>query len=173
MGRWHGGMVARWHGGTAARRLLVLVGLLIGFPRLGLAGERGCPAAYPRALFGLLGRPLTLAELVQELEKGCLALNDVRFRPGQDTIEVLSPAQLADVARALGMAQGAYRVTVAPEGAPGWPADTVQARRRATKLRDELVHYGASTVRLLEGSVRPLPAVAPGSAVPMLVRVKR
>ena len=163
------GTMARRHGGAV---LVLVVVLLAALPRLGFAGARECPVAHPRALFGLLGRPLTLAEMVQELEKGCLALNDVRFRPGQDTIEVLSPAQLAEVARALGMAQGAYRVTVAPEGAPGWPADTVQARRRATKLRDELVHYGASSVRLLEGSVRPLPAVAPGTAVPMLVRVR-
>lgn len=132
-----------------------------------------CPSSRPRALLGLVVRPLTLNAMVEELERGCLALDDVRFRPGQDSIESLSPGRLEEVARALGMAQGAYRVTVPAEGPPGAPPDTLQARRREARLRDELVHYGASSDRLLDDSGGPLsPLVAaPGAAVPMLVRV--
>ena len=133
----------------------------------------GCSSSRPRVLLGLLSRAPTLTEMVNLLERGCLALDDVRFRPGQDTIESVSPARFALVARALGMAHGAYRVTVPPEAAPGWPPDTLQARRRGVRLRDELVHYGASLDRLLEdpGMPNSPPAVAPGAAVPMLVRI--
>lgn len=118
-------------------------------------------------------RQLTLTEMVSELDRGCLALDDVRFLPGQDTIESLSPAQFALLARALGMAQGAFRVTVPPEAAPGGTPDTLQARRRGTRLRDELVHYGASSARLLEDPGWPMSqyVAAPGGAVPMLIRV--
>jgi hypothetical protein len=132
-----------------------------------------CPSTRPRGLLGLSGRPLTLTEMVNELERGCLALDGVRFRPGQDTIESLSPAQLALVARALGLARGDYRVAVPPEASPGSPPDTLQARRRGTRLRDELVHYGASSQRLLEDPGWPASplVVTPGAAVPMLVRV--
>ena len=52
-------------------------------------------------------------------------------------------------------------------------ADTLQARRRGMHLRDELLHYGASSARLLEdfgGPTAPF-SVAPGAAVPMLIRV--
>jgi hypothetical protein len=131
-----------------------------------------CPGSRPR-LLGLATRPLSLAEMVAELERGCLALEDVRFRPGQDTIESVSPSQFAQVARALGMAQGAYRVAVPPERGPGFQPDTLQARRRGARLRDELVHYGASPARLLEDPGWPTTPVvaAPGGAVPMLVRV--
>jgi hypothetical protein len=134
----------------------------------------GCSSLHPRTLLGLAARPLTLAEIVSELERGCLALDDVRFRLGQDTIESLSPAQLALVARALGLARGAYRVAVPPEAGPGLPPDTLQARRRGARLRDELVHYGASSERLLEDPGWPASplVVAPGAAVPMLVRVQ-
>lgn len=137
------------------------------------AAPAACGILRPRAVLGLLARPLTLTEMVRELEGGCLALGEVRFRAGQDTIESLSPSRFALLARALGMAQGAYRVTVPPEAAPGWPPDTLQARRRGMVLRDELVHYGASSVRLLEDAGWPMaPVVAlPGAAVPMLVRV--
>jgi hypothetical protein len=133
----------------------------------------GCPSARPRVLLGLLARPLTLTEMVNQLERGCLALVEVRFLPGQDTIESLSPSRFAQVARALGMAQGAYRVMVPAEAAPGSPPDTLQARRRGMRLRDELVHYGGSASRLLEDSGWPTwpLVVAPGTAVPMLVRV--
>lgn len=160
-------------------RALLLAGLL---PAFSVAGRSfpgpsprfaDCPSSHPRVLLGLVSRPLALPELVNELERGCLALEDVRFRPGQDTIESLSPAQFALVARALGMAHGFYRVKVPPEAAPGGPPDTLQARRRGIRLRDELVHYGASSERLLEDPgwpVSPL-VVAPGAAVPMLVRV--
>jgi hypothetical protein len=135
-------------------------------------GRTECPGLSAPALLGLLARPLTLAEMVDRLEQGCLALDQVRFRPGQDTIESLSPAQFALVARALGLARGAYRVTVPAEASPGWPPDTVQARRRGTRLRDELVHYGASLGRLLEDPGLPLALAVPaGTAVPMLVRV--
>ncbi len=159
--------------------VLLLIELLAAAPRAGppfgafLAEVPGCPSARPRVLLGLLTRPLTLAEMVLELERGCLVLDEVRFRPGQDTIETLSPAHFAQVARALGMAQGAYRVTVPPEAAPGWPPDTLQARRRGMRLRDELVHYGASSDRLLDGpGGSTLPSVvALGAAVPMLIRV--
>lgn len=132
-----------------------------------------CPGSRPRVLLGLVARPLTLSEMVDELERGCLALDDVRFRPGQDSIESLSPDRLEQVARALGMAQGEYRVTVPAEGLPGAPPDTLQARRREARLRDELVHYGASSDRLLDDSGwRMWPLVAsPGAAVPLLVRV--
>lgn len=134
----------------------------------------GCSSLYQKTLLGLVARPLTLAEIVSELERGCLTLDDVRFRPGQDTIESLSPAQFALVARALGMARGAYRVAVPPEATPGSPPDTLQARRRGARLRDELVHYGASAQRLLEDPGWPTSpyVAAPGAAVPMLVRVQ-
>jgi hypothetical protein len=163
--------------------MLILAGVLVGGP---VSDHRAnarpapptdlvanCPSARPRALLGLVARPLTLTEMVSELERGCLALDDVRFRPGQDTIESLSPAQLALVARALGLAHGAYRVAVPPEAAPGLPPDTLQARRRGMRLRDELVHYGASSQRLLEDPGWPIsPLVVPlGAAVPMLIRV--
>lgn len=132
-----------------------------------------CPAVHSRSLLGLLVRPITLSQMVSRLEAGCLALDDVRFRPGQDTIASLSPAQFAQLARALGMARGVYRVSVAPESTPGWPPDTLQARRRGTRLRDELMHYGASMDRLVDLPGWPLPpvAVSVGAAVPMLVRV--
>ena len=132
-----------------------------------------CPSSRPRTLLGLMARPLTLSEMVDELERGCLALDEVRFRPGQDSIASPSPDRLEQVARALGMAQGAYRVTVPAEGLPGAPPDTLQARRREARLRDELVHYGASSERLLDDAgwrMSPLVAV-PGAAIPMLVRV--
>ena len=129
-----------------------------------------CAPARGRAMLGLLTRPLTLGEMVSELERGCLALEDVRFRPGQDTIALLSPAQFALVARALGQAHGDFRVVVPPEAPPGAPPDTIQARRRGVRLLDELVHYGASASRLVLDQGSPL-AVAPGTAVPMLVRV--
>lgn len=137
-------------------------------------GKVGCPSIRPKGLLGIAGRVLTLPEMVSELERGCLALDDVRFRPGQDTIESLSPAQFALVARALGLAQGAYRVTVPPEVVPGSAPDTLQARRRGTRLRDELVHYGASSDRLMEDPGWPIQPVvaAPGAAIPMLVRVQ-
>jgi hypothetical protein len=73
------------------------------------------------------------------------------------------------------MAEGAYRVTVPPEAGPGSEPDTLQARRRGTRLRDELVHYGAASRRLLEDPgwpIQPL-VVPPGSAVPMLIRVPK
>lgn len=136
----------------------------------GPVAASGCSSTRPRMLLGLLARPLSLAEMVTKLERGCLALEEVRFRPGGDSIESLSPAQLAQIARALGMAHGAYRVAVPPEGTP---PDTLQARRRGTRLRDELVRYGASSDRLREDSgwaVPPFLAV-PGAAAPMLVRV--
>ena len=90
------------------------------------------------------------------------------------TIQISSPAGFAQVARALGLAQGAYRVAVPPETAPGWPPDTVQALRRGVVLREELVRYGASLQRLLEEPGMPhLPlAVGRGAARPMLVRVQ-
>lgn len=124
-------------------------------------------------LFGLLSRPLTLAEMVSRLEWGCLVLDEVRFRPGNHAIEAFSPAGLTQVARALGLAEGAYRVAVPAETAPGWPADTVQALRRGVVLREELVRYGASLIRLLEEPGFPaVPfAVGRGAARPMLVRV--
>jgi hypothetical protein len=142
-------------------------------PASGLVRMASCPSSRPRMLLGLLTRQLTLAEMVSELERGCLALEEVRFNTGQDTIESLSPAQFAMVARALGLAQGAYRVSVPPEAAPGSPPDTLQARRRGVLLRDELIHYGASSARLREDSGWPIsPLVAaPGAAIPMLVRV--
>ncbi|HEU5220273.1 MAG TPA: hypothetical protein VFU23_16545 [Gemmatimonadales bacterium] len=132
-----------------------------------------CPGMRPRAMLGLVARTLTLSEMVNELERGCLALDDVRFIPGQDTIESLSPAQFALVARALGMAHGAYQIMVPAEASPGGRPDTLQARRRGTRLRDELVHYGASSSRLLEDprGLFPTVVVASGAAVPMLVRV--
>ena len=158
----------------------LLVGLLAARPGTGLRAPPGtrqrptpsteCASARPRAVLGLLTRPLTLGEMVSELERGCLLLEDVRFRPGQDTIALLSPAQFALVARALGEAHGAFRVVVPPEAAPGSPPDTIQARRRGVRLLDELVHYGASASRLVLNQGSPQ-AVAPGAAVPMLVRV--
>jgi hypothetical protein len=133
----------------------------------------GCRSTRPRVLLGLVARPLTLDEMVNELERGCLALDDVRFRPGQDTIVSLSPSRFAQVARALGLARGAYGIAVPAEASPGGAPDTVQARRRGTRLRDELVHYGASLTRLVEDPGWPIPpqVVAPGTAVPMLVRL--
>jgi len=166
-------------------QVLLLANLLVAGPVSGWhatpapspasAAVAGCPGSRPRTLLRLLARPLTLAEMVNELERGCLALDDVRFRPGQDTIESLSPAQFALVARALGMAHGAYRVSVPPEAAPGWPPDTLQARRRGMRLRDELVHYGASLERLKEDPGWPISplVVGPGAAIPMLVRVPK
>jgi len=166
-------------------RILLFTQLLLVMPSSGWRGNpppiprkggvAGCPGTRPKVLLGLLARPLTLIEMVNELERGCLALDDVRFRPGQDTIESLSPAHFAQVARALGMAHGAYQITVPPEASPGWPPDTVQARRRGTRLRDELVHYGASSERLLDDPGLPNSprAVAPGAAIPMLVRVPK
>jgi len=137
------------------------------------SGVDGCAGTQPRVLLGLVVRPLTLEQMVSELERGCLALEEVRFRAGQDTIESLSPSRFALVARALGMAHGDYRVTVPPEAARGWPPDTLQARRRGTRLRDELLHYGASWDRLVDYPGLPVPPhVAPlGGAVPMLVRI--
>jgi hypothetical protein len=125
-------------------------------------------------LFGLLARPLTLAEMVNQLKRGCLVLDEVRFRPGNHAIQVFSPAGFTQVARALGLAQGAYRVAVPVETAPGWPPDTVQALRRGVVLRDELVRYGASLERLLEEPGFPLMsfAVGRGAARPMLIRVQ-
>jgi len=164
-------------------RVLILVNLLVAGPALGWrenpvpepdsAHMAGCSSSRSRTLLGLLARPLTLAEMVSELERGCLTLDEVRFRPGQDTIESLSPARFALVARALGMARGDYHVAVPPEAAPGWPPDTLQARRRGMRLRDELIHYGASLKRLREDPGWPIspPAVAPGAAIPMLIRV--
>ena len=140
-------------------------------PRPGLPA--GCSGTTVPILFGLLVRPLTLAEMVNQLERGCLVLDEVRFRPGNTAIQMASPAGFVQVARALGLAQGAYRVTVPPETAPGWPPDTVQALRRGVVLREELLRYGASRVRLLEepGSyVLPL-TVSRGAARPALVRV--
>jgi hypothetical protein len=133
----------------------------------------GCSSSRPRTMLGLLVRPLTLPEMVSELERGCLALEEVRFKPGQDTIETVSPSQFALVARALGMAQGVYRVAVPPEGVPGSAPDTLQARRRSMRLRDELIHYGASLIRLREDPGWPFSSLiaAPGTAIPMLVRV--
>ena len=164
-------------------RVALLAGLLVAGPGSGwglnllpatrpVAGA-DCPSARPRVLLGLLARSLTLAEMVDQLERGCLALDDVRFRRGQDTIESLSPARFAELARALGLAQGAYRVTVPPEAAPGWPPDTLQARRRGIRLRDELLHYGASSNRLLEDPGWPISAIGVplGAAIPMLIRV--
>jgi hypothetical protein len=117
-------------------------------------------------------KALSLPEMVEELRRGCLALVDVRFRPGEDTIESISPSQFAQVARAIGLAQGAYRVSVPPEQSPGFWPDTLQARRRGIRLRDELVHYGASPSRLRDDLGWPFTAaVATGAAVPMLVRV--
>lgn len=133
----------------------------------------GCSGTRAPVLFGLLARPLSLAEMVSQLERGCLVLDEVRFRPGNTALQLSSPAGLVKVARALGLAQGAYRVTVPPETAPGWPPDTVQALRRGVVLREELLRYGASRVRLLEepGSyVLPL-TVSRGAARPALVRV--
>ncbi len=152
-------------------RVLFLVGFL---PALAVPEQPAdCASSHARGILGLVSRPLTLTELVTELERGCLALEDIRFRPGQDTIESLSPAQVALVARALGMAQGSYRVAVPPEAAPGSPPDTLQARRRGTRLRDELVHYGASSIRLLEDPGWPTTqlVVSTGAAIPMLIRV--
>jgi hypothetical protein len=153
--------------------VLLLTHLVAGGPIAPPSPFAGCASLYQKALLGLVARPLTLAEIVSELERGCLALDDVRFLPGQDTIESLSPAQFALVARALGMARGAYRVAVPPEASPGSRPDTLQARRRGARLRDELVHYGASAQRLLEDPGWPTSplVVAPGGAIPMLVRV--
>lgn len=122
---------------------------------------------------GTATMPPSLPEMVAELERGCLALVEVRFRPGEDEIESISPTRFAQVARALSLARGAYSITVPPERAPGFWPDTLQARRRGIRLRDELVHYGASASRLRDDPGWPAstPEVAPGAAVPMLVRV--
>lgn len=137
----------------------------------GQAVAATCSGSRPR--HGLAPKPLSLGEMVSELERGCLALADVRFRPGEDEIESISPTRFAQVARALSLAQGAYSVTVPPERVAGFWPDTLQARRRGIRLRDELVHYGASQSRLRDdpGWPAPIPEVAPGAAVPMLVRV--
>ena|GEM_PF-2995520 len=143
-------------------------------PESGRGVLSGCSGTTAPVLFGLLTRPLTLAEMVSQLERGCLVLEEVRFRPGNHAIQISSPAGFAQVARALGLAQGAYRVTVPPETAPGWPPDTVQALRRGVVLREELLRYGASQVRLLEEPgfyVMPL-VMSRGAAGPMLVRVQ-
>ena len=134
----------------------------------------GCSGTTAPMLFGLLTRPLTLAELVNRLERGCLLLDEVRFRPGNHTILEFSPDRFAQLARALGLAEGVYRVAVPAETAPGWPPDTVQARRRGVALRDELIHHGASLLRLHEEPGFPaMPfAVGWGSARPMLLRVQ-
>jgi len=165
-------------------RVVILANLLLGGgawggptgtdPAPGSAGGvSNCPSSTPKVMLGLLTRQLTLAEMVSELERGCLALEEVRFTTGKDTIESLSPDRFAMVARALGMAQGLYRVSVPPEAAPGSPPDTLQARRRGVVLRDELIHYGASFQRLREDSGWPVsPLVVPlGTAIPMLVRI--
>ena len=141
-------------------------------PRRGVPS--GCSGTTAPVLFGLLARPLTLAEMVSQLERGCLVLDEVRFRPGNTAIQISSPAGFVQVARALGLAQGDYRVTVPPETAPGWPPDTVQALRRGVVLREELLRYGASRFRLLEEpGMAHLPlAASRGAARPMLVRVQ-
>jgi hypothetical protein len=133
----------------------------------------GCSGTTAPVLFGLLARPLTLAEMVGQLERGCLVLDEVRFRAGNTAIQISSPAGFAQVARALGLAQGAYRVMVPAETAPGWPPDTVQALRRGIVLREELARHGASLRRLLEGTGMPHPPLTAsrGAARPMLVRV--
>ncbi|MEK7380138.1 MAG: hypothetical protein AAB075_03920 [Gemmatimonadota bacterium] len=138
----------------------------------GQAVTATCSGSRSR-LLGLAARPLSLPEMVAELERGCLALVEVRFRPGEDEIESISPTRFAQVARALSLAQGAYLITVPPERAPGFWPDTLQARRRSIRLRDELVHYGASASRLRDDPGWPAtaPEVAPGTAVPILVRV--
>ena len=132
-----------------------------------------CSGTMAPMLFGLLARPLTLAEMVNQLERGCLVLDEVRFRPGNHTIQAYSPEGFSQVARAIGLAQGAYRVAVPAETAPGWPPDTIQALRRGTVLREELVRYGASLVRLLEEPGLPAMPFVPGrgGARPLLVRV--
>ena len=165
------------------RQLVLALLLLAGAwparrPAPGAGSRRGLPAECSGTmvpiLFGLLARPLTLAEMVNQLERGCLVLDEVRFRPGNHTIQAFSPEGFAQVARAIGLAQGAYRVAVPAETAPGWPPDTVQARRREVVLREELVHYGASLERLLEEPGFPvmLFAVGWGSVRPMLLRVQ-
>jgi hypothetical protein len=160
---------------------LLFTAVLVGGPPLDWtfphppADVTECRSTRPRVLLGLVARPLTIDEMVSELERGCLALDDVRFRPGQDTIVSLSPSRFAQVARALGLARGAYGIAVPAEASPGEAPDTVQARRRGARLRDELVHYGASLTRLVEDPGWPMPprVVAPGTAVPMLVRLPR
>lgn len=153
------------------------MGITVGFLLLSLVSDQlrptpACATAGRRMLVGT-PRQRSLAEMVAELQRGCLALEEVRFRQGQDTIESLSPAHFAEVARAISLAQGAYRVAVPPERAPGFQPDTIQARRRGARLRDELVHYGASPDRLREDSGWSARAAvaAPGTAVPMLIRV--
>jgi hypothetical protein len=138
----------------------------------GQAVAATCSGSRSR-LHGLAPKPLSLGEMVLELERGCLALADVRFRPGEDEIESISPTQFAQVARAIGLARGAYSVSVPPERVAGFWPDTLQARRRSIRLRDELVHYGASQSRLRDDPGWPasIPEVARGAAVPMLVRV--
>ena len=138
----------------------------------GQAVSATCSGSRSR-LPGTATMPPSLPEMVAELERGCLALVEVRFRPGEDEIESISPTRFAQVARALSLAQGAYSITVPPERVPGFWPDTLQARRRGVRLRDELVHYGASASRLRDDPGWPasIPEVAPGAAVPMLVRV--
>lgn len=126
-----------------------------------------CPGSRARPI-----RSLSLEEMVSELERGCLALDDVRFMPAQDTLASVSPSEFAQVARALGLSRGAYRVAVPPESQPGFGPDTLQARRRGMRLRDELIHYGASATRLVEDLGWPmLPPVPAGTATPLLMRV--
>jgi hypothetical protein len=112
--------------------------------------------------------------MVSRLEHGCLVLEEVRFHPVSHAIQGFSPAGFAQVARALGLARGAYRVAVPAETAPGWPPDTVQARRRGTELRDELIYHGASLERLLDEPGFPIMPFAGGrgAARPMLIRVQ-
>jgi hypothetical protein len=143
-------------------------------PGSGLAVPAECSGTTVPMLFGLLTRPLTLAEMVNQLERGCLVLDEVRFRPGTHALQEFSAAGFAQVARAIGLAQGAYRIAVPAEAMPGWPPDTVQALRRGGVLRDQLVRSGASLERLLEEpGVPPMPLlVGRGGARPMLVRVQ-
>jgi hypothetical protein len=112
--------------------------------------------------------------MVNQLERGCLVLDQVRFRPGNHALQGYSPAGFAQVARAIGLAKGAYRVVVPAEAMRGWPPDTVQALRRGSVLRDELVRYGASLERLLEDPGVPVMpgAAGRGGPRPMLVRVQ-
>jgi hypothetical protein len=133
----------------------------------------GCSGTSVPVLFGLLARPITLDEMVNHLERGCLVLDEVRFRPGNYAILEISPDWFAQLARALGLAQGAYRVAVPAESTPGWPPDTAQALRRGVALREELIRNGASMQRLLEEPGFPVVpfAVGRGLARAMLLRV--
>ena len=134
---------------------------------LALPPSSGCPGTRSRPI-----RSMSLEEMVAELERGCLPLADIRFLPNQDTLVSVTPTEFAQIARALGMSKGAYRVAVPPEVQRGFAPDTVQARRRSMRLRDELLHYGASMTRLVDDSGWPVPApVPPGTATPLLLRV--